>query len=168
MSEEEYLPKNSIVKDDLYDLYKDLLTCPLCSEILRQPIICMKCQKSFCKKCLDKYPNKKEKCPNNCDNPIYKDDATKLQILSKTKYECKNCGETVFYDDIESHLNSNCEAQIITTIKEKKVNEYRKEENEKKLVKLQPEECEHLKTKGKKINYIKSKKFIFIIIILFF
>ena len=162
MSEDKYFPEDSVVKDDFYETFKDSINCIICNKVLRHPQMCMKCQKTFCKKCIDNYPNKNEKCPNGCDDPIYKDDITKNHILSKTKYECKNCGEIIFYDDIQSHLNINCEKQIMTNINQKVSNQYPIEKEEKKkLIKLKPEECDRLVNEGKKIGYLKSKKFIF-------
>ena len=160
MSEDQYFPKDSIIKDDIYILFKDSLTCAICSKILREPKMCMKCQKIFCKKCIDNYPNNKEKCPYNCNDPIYKDPATTIGILSKTQYECKNCGNIIFYGDIQSHLNSKCENKLKI---EKNLNENKNKKNEeKRLIKIKPEEVENLNNKGKKIDFIKSKKIILI------
>ena len=161
MNEYEYFPDDSIVINDIYKTLKDTIICEICNKVLRYPQICMKCQKSFCKKCIDKYPNKNERCPSGCDDPIYKDDVTKNSILSKTKYECKNCGDTIFYDEIQSHLNSNCGSQITTNANQQNLNESINEEEQKRLIKLQPEEYDRLSNRGESINYIKSKKYFF-------
>ena len=71
MNEDEYFPEDSIVKDDLYEVFKNYINCIICNKVLRHPQMCMKCQKNFCKKCIDNYPNKNEKCSPGCDDPIY-------------------------------------------------------------------------------------------------
>ena len=160
MNEDQYFPQDSIIKDDLYIALKDSITCAICSNILREPIMCMKCQKAFCKNCIYNYPNNKEKCPNNCKNPNYKNDITKLQILSKIKYECKNCGDIVSYEDIQSHLKTNCKTKIAININHQN-DEYPTENEEIKLKKLKPEETSFLTEKSNNIEYLKSKKIYF-------
>ena len=110
---EEYINDYTIVEDEIYNLFKETVNCSLCLSILINPVICMKCQKVFCKKCVDDWSKKDDKCPNRCVNPNYQKSIGKNDILSKLKFKCKKCGNKAYYDDIKIHIDSNCTEKII-------------------------------------------------------
>jgi hypothetical protein len=162
---EEYINEDTIIEDEIYNIFKDTVTCPLCLGILLNPVICMKCQNVFCKKCADDWSKKDSKCPNRCVEPNYQISVGKNDILSKLKFKCKKCSNTVYYDDMKKHIDSNCKENIA---KEKKTNDNNNdsttEQRESKLQKIGIEEVAQLKKEGKDLTYItgKNKKYIII------
>ena len=157
---EEYINDETIVEDEIYNLFKETVNCPLCLSILINPVICMKCQNVFCKKCADDWSKKDDKCPNRCVNPNYQKSIGKNDILSKLKFKCKKCGNKAYYDDIKIHIDSNCTEKIIKETEDKKTIEtpIKKEKKEPKIHKISTEEVENLKKEGKDVTYITGKK----------
>ena len=150
MKNEDYFPEESVVKDSIYMLMKDTITCSLCNKIIKNPMMCTNCQKTYCKNCLNNWVNT---CPNNCANPQYIKSLGVIDILSKLKYECQNCGKQIKSEDIKSHLDSNC-VKIL-----KKAKTLAEEFKTKKtLRKLTTEEAEKMRNEGKEISYLSSKK----------
>ena len=144
---EEYINNETIVKDTIYNLFKDSVICGLCNNIFINPIMCMKCQNSYCQKCLDK--NNKV-CPNNCNEPNFNKCLSKIDILSKLKFKCKKCGIEYLYHEIKNHSDSCNSSNIPSSIEEKK---------EPKLKKISVDEIDQIKKKGKEVEYITGKKF---------
>ena len=143
---EEYINLETIVENEVYKVFKTLVICPLCKNILIEPMMCMKCQQVYCKKCIDNYSQKDEKCPNGCDTPNYQKNIGKNEILSKLVFKCVGCLKDINYNEAEKHHNSCCHYEISNF-------------NRKKMQKISMEELEVLKKKGNKINYITSKKY---------
>lgn len=150
MEKEDYFSDDCIVKNELYNSLKSLLTCPLCNNIYKDPLICSNCQSVYCQKCLDNY-SKKRDCPN-CKNNKFSKSILKNELLSKIKYKCKNCKEEVENDNIKAHLESNCEKK---EDKEKTLAEEYK--TKKALIKLSPKEM--AKIDKKTVNHFTSKLF---------
>ena len=69
---EELINDKTIIKNELYNVFKDSITCPLCLNILINPVMCLHCQNAFCKKCIDNWSKNSQKCPKRCDNPNIK------------------------------------------------------------------------------------------------
>ena len=103
----EYFSDDCIFEDPLYISARDLIICPLCNEILKQPYMCNECQNVYCKKCLENHSNLK-KCPNDNKKTKFKFSKDRNEILSRLKYKCKNCSEIVAQSDIDKHLKENC------------------------------------------------------------
>ena len=102
---EKYANKNNIVKNEVFNLFKDNILCPICQELLLEQYVCLNCLNSICKKCKDE----KGRCPKNCESPEFKEANEKLQIIKKFKFMCiKGCGEELSFDEIEKHYNSEC------------------------------------------------------------
>ena len=129
LDKEDYFSDDCIVQDELFMSIKDLLKCPLCNKILKDPYMCQDCQSVYCKKCLENYSNLK-KCPKDGKDGKFVHCITKSDLLSKLKYRCKNCLKEVIQTNIKSHLEENCKyeennigsektlAEIIQTKKE--------------------------------------------------
>ena len=127
LSKEDYFTDDCIVEDDLYYNIKNLIICPLCHKILKNPFMCDKCQATYCKQCLEDYSNLK-RCPKDEKETQFKHCIMISDLISKLKYECKNCKKEVTHDEIKAHLEENCKsvevekrktlAEIITTKRE--------------------------------------------------
>ena len=86
---DELINEDQIVQKDLYNILKDSITCPLCFGIYINPVMCMKCQNTYCKKCAEDWGKRDNKCPNRCENPNYQESIGKNEILSKLKFKCQ-------------------------------------------------------------------------------
>lgn len=107
---EDYLNENYVIKDSTYKSTKDQIFCYICHEILIKPVMCMTCQKVFCKKCIEKWINIKNFCPNKCTYyPEYKNSIIVGNILSKLNFNCKDCGQIINYEKMEKHILSICD-----------------------------------------------------------
>ena len=107
LKKEEKFLDNFIIEDGYYIGIKDLILCPLCSKILKEPYICNECQKVYCKKCLEKDYRLKI-CPENKIQTKFSPDVNSNRLISNLKYRCRNCLEIVVQSDIKTHLESNC------------------------------------------------------------
>ena len=152
---EEYINNNTIVKDELYNAFKESISCPLCLNILINPVMCMKCQNVFCKKCINIWSKNNDKCPNKCIEPNYQRCLGKNDILSKLKFKCEECQNIIKYDEAKNHLSS--------CYPEKEFNEENTIENENKVSKtskfekISKDEIEKLKNEGNDVTYISGK-----------
>lgn len=140
---EEYVNNETIVQDDIYKLFKSSIICPLCNNIFINPIMCMKCQNSYCQKCIDK--DNKE-CPNKCKEPTFNKCLSKIDILSKLKFKCKKCGIGQFYHEIKNHSEA-CDSNNISS----------QNKQEPKLKKISIDDIDKLKKKGIEVDYITGK-----------
>lgn len=159
MKNEVFITDDCIIEDEAYLAVKDSIKCGLCKKILKEPIICKKCQNNYCKFCIDKWKLINKTCPNKCQEPDYDKSADKPFILSMLKFICRNCKEEIKYNDRESHLKSGCKtnrnlSKLYDVIYKKK-----------KLKKLTMDDVERVKKEGYDINHISSKKKILYIII---
>ena len=55
LTKNEYFSDDCIIEDSLYIAVKDLLICPLCNKIFKEPYICNECLNAYCKKCLENF-----------------------------------------------------------------------------------------------------------------
>ena len=146
---DEIINIDTIVKNDIYKLFQDSVICPICKSILVIPMICLKCQKTFCQKCIDDWSKTNEKCPNQCSEPNYQKSIGKNDILSKLKFKCKKCGGEYYYHEIRKH-NETCNSSISS-------NSNNDDINNKRLKNISISEVDKLKKNGAEITYITSK-----------
>jgi hypothetical protein len=122
---EEYVNEDTIIKNETYELLKENIICPICLCLMIEPVICLKCQNTFCKNCIVSWQKKNNSCPNRCDNPNIKDVIGKNNFITKFKFKCiKGCGEIIPFEDIKKHYSSDC----LSKKKKKKTNILSKEE----------------------------------------
>lgn len=167
MKREDYFNESTIVKNEIFDSLKDLLICSLCNQIFFEPKMCMICQNSFCKNCIEKWSQNEKNCPNGCENPEYHDSKEKNNLLSKITFNCiNNCGKQMKYNELKNHYENECEKKGGNNNNNQNENEV--EINSKmKFEILTKDEIEKLRQEGNEVNYITSKslyKIIFIII----
>ncbi len=100
---------NYVIKDEFFKSIEDEITCSICSGIKQNPIMCIKCQNSFCSNCIDDWKKKSNECPFKCPNPEYTLCRIVKNLLSKLNFKCKNdCGEIIPFDKLNSHYESDC------------------------------------------------------------
>ena len=148
---EEYINNDTCFHNDIYEVFKDAIKCPLCHNIFINPMMCMKCQNVYCQKCIDDFAKKSEKCPEGCEEPDYKKSIIKCDILSKLQFICKFCKSQIFYNDVQNHYencklknplsqNSNKESMRKTLggklekISTDDINKYKKKGNDVRLI----------------------------------
>ena len=127
---ENYINEETVVNNEIYQVFKDSVICPICSNILINPMMCMKCQNVYCKKCSDDWSKKNDKCPNRCDNPNYQRSLEKNNILSKLKFKCEKCGEQIFYENVQKHVD-NCQPTKNINVRQRRMKKLKKEDIEK-------------------------------------
>ena len=139
---EKYVNLDSLIDNQISQLFKDKVLCPLCNNILIKPVMC-NCQKVYCKKCIDIWEKTNKACPNNCKNPHYQKCLGKEEILSKLQFKCIKCNEDFLYKDAEEHHKSCCPNRNIKivneenkkNIKKKKKNNINKNRDKDQIIK---------------------------------
>ena len=130
---EKYANEKNIVKNEVYELFKDTIICPVCNSLMIEPVICLSCQSNFCKKCSQKLKDKGDNCPKKCLVPNIKDVIGRNNLITKFTFKCINgCGEEILFDNIKNHYKD-CNPNNIKKIKalsKKQVEEYRKNNSE--------------------------------------
>ena len=148
---ENYININNLINNEINNILKDLVICTLCSNILIDPYMCMKCQKVYCKKCIDEWKDKEkdDKCPNKCENPNYQKSLEKNNILCKLKFKCEKCENEFLYEELIKHI-ANCSGQVEKG--ENINNDINKNISTRRLRKISKNEAEKLKIKSTKIT----------------
>ena len=125
---EKYINEKTIIKDEVYNLFKDDIKCPNCKKIMIDPVMCLSCQTKFCKNCQKKLKKNRKNCPKKCHSPIINDVILKNNCITKFKFKCiKGCGKEISFDNIISHYNSDCKKKKIKIIDKKKAAEAKKQ-----------------------------------------
>ena len=161
---EEYINDKTIMKNAIYDTFKDLITCSLCSRILINPVMCMKCQAAFCKKCIDNWSQSNSKCPKGCNEPNYDIGKVQKDMLSKLEFKCQKCENKFHYDEAEKHSKS-CNPKEPTStptpISAKNSNPPNLTENinpQNKIERISTNKMIEIQKQGKDVSHITSKK----------
>ena len=152
---EEYVNEKTIVKSEIYDAFKDDITCSLCEKLMIYPVQCSNCQNIYCKNCIENWKQKGGKCPNMCNDSTFKDVIEKNNHITKFKFYCiKGCGAKIPFSDINKHYSEDCLSK-----KEKEKKNSEKIKKIKSAITLTPEEIDKYKKKtGKDIPHVESKK----------
>lgn len=142
-----YFTDKNLIEDEYYLGIKDLVTCKLCHNILKEPMMCLECQKSFCKNCSEELTIDF----HLCEKPNFIKNKNVIEMIQKLKYLCNNCKQEVKEADIESHIKNGCiknknPTKLIDAI-------YRK----KALKLLTPGEKNKLSDGNVKVNHISGK-----------
>lgn len=155
----DYINEKNVINDEIYNEFKYSVTCQICSNIIYEPMICMSCQKVYCKLCISQWALNNRKCPYRCINTNYQIGKDMNQLLSKLKFKCKYCNKILEYNIINNHYLSSC-----NTLKNNNKDELKN--NEEPIIKgifrkITSKENQIIDIKNK----IKSKKyFIFLFI----
>ena len=107
------IPEERIVNFQKIQLIYDIIKCPICYQLLRNPFECTQCEGLFCDECISSYI-KSKKCPNNCQNfEIIKAKLNIKKLLNVVELKCKNhpdCNYIGKYWDMFEH-EGKCEFQ---------------------------------------------------------
>jgi hypothetical protein len=99
--EEKYIGNFSIVENEFYKIFKNNIICPLCHNIFFDPMICIKCQSSFCKKCIYKTG---KNCPNKCIDFSLMKDLNKEEILKKLEFKYIKNEKIIKYEELKRFI----------------------------------------------------------------
>ena len=143
----DYANNDTLKEDEISKLFKETTTCPLCKNIFINPFMCLKCQKVFCKNCIDKWNENDKNCPNNCQNPDYEKCNAKNEILSHFRFICVGCEGEIKYDEAENHHNICCPGKTSKDFIKKQI----------KIKKLNSEEANILSENGNEFTFLTGK-----------
>ena len=95
---------SQILNFEFYQEIQDDISCIICSKILCNPVMCVKCENAFCKNCIIGWKLKKDVCPLNCTPLEFKEISLSLKkLLNKVLVKCPNdC--SVSLQDYFKHL----------------------------------------------------------------
>ena len=145
--EEVYFDDKDLIEDEYYNGIKDLIKCNQCDKIIKEPMMCMKCQGNFCKSCTNQLIMEK----HQCENPTYSENKSAIILLQNLKYLCPNCKCEIKQINIEKHIKEGCNKLDNPT---KLMDEiFRK----KALRKIDQDEIRELSKQKKNINHITCK-----------
>ena len=142
-----YFDDKSLIEDDFYSAIKNLIKCKYCHNLLKEPMMCTKCQGAYCRNCIEELGNEE----HACENPEYDKNLNAISLIGQLKYLCKNCKAEIKKADIEKHIKEGCirnekSSQLINEL-------YRKQT----LRKLKKDEIKTLSDQNKNVNHISSK-----------
>ena len=104
---------------------EDNFTCPIHYGILNEPCECESCKNNFCKKCINDFIKKQNKCPLCKASPFsYRENTSLKRILNEIKFICQNCGKSFkTEDEYSSHIEICIIEKYVCIICEKEFNE---------------------------------------------
>lgn len=107
-----YIDNEAIVNRSLFEGVKDIVTCVICTGIIREPKQCSTCENVFCGNCVEEWISKSPSCPFKCKNFVYKDcSRTTKNLLDKLIFKCPNkcsSSQEMNYEIYVKHVSS-CE-----------------------------------------------------------
>ena len=100
---EDYFTDESLQK---YEEFSDLLNCPICLDMLEDPVECDQCSGTVCRRCLN--ANDIDNC-NLCRQiSVFRSSRNTVKFLDKFKFKCifKNIGCNVesVYSNFDEHI----------------------------------------------------------------
>lgn len=104
----DFMNEKCVVKSEYYKAVKDSIICLICMDIIVDPIMCVKCQNVYCKKCIENWDRVNKQCPIKCPYTKYRKCRVKAEILNKLKFECKKCKDIIDYENMPKHVYSDC------------------------------------------------------------
>ena len=111
--EKKYIGNFTIVENESYKIFKNNVICPFCHNIFFDPMICLKCQSSFCKKCIYKTG---KNCPNKCIDISFMKDLNKEEILKKLELKYIKNEKIIKYEELKRFIpyQSSLKMEIIS------------------------------------------------------
>ena len=88
-----------------FKFYEDYFKCPICFDILIDPVI-DKCGHTFCKKCIKNHLKNNLLCPFSKleigKNDLYRNLILK-NILDENNFKCEFCKKRILYKKLKNH-----------------------------------------------------------------
>lgn len=90
----------------------DFFVCPICANVVRDPLECSGCQSVFCTRCIEPWREKNEHCPKKCkgnDSVEWREMHRMVkQDLLSLKFKCNNnqCSSVNTYEAALGHLET--------------------------------------------------------------
>ena len=98
-----------VVKDDFFNSVKDEVTCSICLDIKIDPMMCNKCQNSYCANCINNWQKQSSSCPFKCQYPSYASSRIVKNLICKLNFKCKNgCNEIIPFEKLKTHYEFEC------------------------------------------------------------
>lgn len=98
-----------VVKDDFFNSVKDEVTCSICLDIKIDPMMCNKCQNSYCANCINNWQKQSSSCPFKCQYPSYTSSRIVKNLICKLNFKCKNgCNEIIPFEKLKTHYEFEC------------------------------------------------------------
>ena len=104
----DYMNEENIIKNEAYKSLGKSIICPICIDIIIDPMKCEKCNNIFCKQCLESWSRVDKRCPNRCQNPNYKKSSEKEELFSQLNFKCKKCQKIIKYSEMKRHYYLKC------------------------------------------------------------
>lgn len=82
----------------------DLVFCPICTDIIEEPIYICGCNHKFCRKCIEDWCAKHTYCPTcrqDCSSGVFKED----DVIEKATFRCPftGCDKILLRNDLKRH-----------------------------------------------------------------
>ena len=98
-----------VIQDEFFQSIKEEITCTICLDIKIDPMMCTKCQNSYCASCIKNWEKKSPLCPMKCESPSYTIARVVKNLICKLNFKCKNgCNEIIPFEKIKSHYDFEC------------------------------------------------------------
>ena len=94
---------NLVINKNYLNSLDDIYKCPICENIMINPVECESCGHNFCNNCLSSIG-----CPFGCKQlKINQATLSIHNILNNIKFKCENigCTEILTYGEVEKHIN---------------------------------------------------------------
>jgi len=99
-----------VIDDEFYKSVSEEVTCSICLDIKKDPLMCSKCQNSYCSNCIKDWKKKSSQCPFKCNEPSYIPARLVKNLICKLNFKCQNgCDKIIPYEKLEMHLDFECE-----------------------------------------------------------
>ena len=114
-----------VVNDEFYKSVSEEVTCSICLDIKKDPLMCTKCQNSYCSNCINDWKKKSAQCPFKCNEPSYTPARLVKNLICKLNFKCQNgCDKIIPYEKLEMHLEFECEKNNFKEKYSKLLNKY--------------------------------------------
>ena len=99
-----------VINDDFFKSVSEEVTCSICLDIKKEPVMCTKCQNSYCSNCIKNWKMKSEQCPFKCYSPSYTTARVVKNLICKLNFKCQNgCNKIIPYEKLQMHIEFECE-----------------------------------------------------------
>lgn len=150
-----------VINDDFFKSVSEEVTCSICLDIKKEPVMCTKCQNSYCSNCIKNWKMKSEQCPFKCYSPSYTTARVVKNLICKLNFKCQNgCNKIIPYEKLQMHIEFECEKINFREKYSKLVNKYNELLEQNKELENNFEKIFHFKMDS---NILENKNELFFI-----